>query len=150
MIDFDSIELPKINPAEVSPAVWAYIGDAVYELFVRYYLLSDGPTKTKFLHREATRRVRASYQARLSKQIEPFLNETERDIMRRGRNIKSGHTPNNTDVITYRHSTAFEALIGYLYLTRQHERLMELLGKMISITVESPKSNVDGQKSIES
>lgn len=142
MIDFDAIGLPKVNPAEISPAVWAYIGDAVYELFVRYLLLSDGPAKTKFLHKEATRRVRASYQAQLSKQMEPYLTEAELDIMKRGRNIKSGHIPNNTDVLTYRHSTALEALIGYLYLTRQHERLMELLGKMITITIESP--NVDG------
>ena len=140
MIDFDSIQLPAINPAEISPAVWAYIGDAVYELFIRYTLLSDGPAKTKTLHQEATRRVRASYQAQLSKQIEPFLTEAELDIMRRGRNIKSGHTPNNTDVLTYRHSTAFEALIGYLYLTRQYERLMELLGKMVTIKVESHPS----------
>lgn len=137
MIDFESLQLPKINPAEVSPAVWAYIGDAVYELFIRYYLLSDGPTKTKFLHREATRRVRASHQAELSKQIEAYLTESELDIMKRGRNIKSGHIPNNTDVITYRHSTAFEALIGYLYLTNQQERLMELLGKIIEFKVGS-------------
>jgi ribonuclease-3 family protein len=133
MIGFDSLQLPPINPAELSPGVWAYIGDAVYELFVRYYLLSDGPAKTKFLHREATHRVRASHQAELSKQIEAYLTEAELEILRRGRNIKSGHIPNNTDVITYRHSTAFEALIGYLYLTKQQERLLELLGKMIEI-----------------
>jgi ribonuclease-3 family protein len=131
MIDFESLQLPKINPAEFSPAVWAYIGDAVYELFIRYYLLSEGPAKTKLLHREATRRVRASHQAKLLKQIEAYLTEPELEVMKRGRNIKSGHVPSNTDVITYRHSTAFEALIGYLYLTSQKERLMELLGRII-------------------
>lgn len=140
MIDFDSLPLPKINPEEFSPAVWAYIGDAVYELFIRCYVLSDGPAKTKFLHREATNRVRASYQAELSKQVEAYLTESELTILKRGRNIKSGHTPNNTDVITYRHSTAFEALIGYLYLTNQQERLLELLDKLIRLT-EMGKQN---------
>jgi ribonuclease-3 family protein len=134
MFDLGSIKLSEVNAEEFSPAVWAYIGDAVYELFIRYYLLSGGPAKTKFLHREATHRVRASFQAELSKQMESYLTESELTVLKRGRNIKSGHIPNNTDVITYRHSTAFEALIGYLYLTNQQKRLMELLDKVLSLT----------------
>lgn len=123
----------KFNPDELSPAVWAYIGDAVYELFTRCYLLGGGPIKTKVLHNETTTKVRASFQAELLKRIEPYLSEIEIEIFKRGRNIKSGHTPKNTDVITYRHSTAFEALIGYLYLSNQHERLVELLNRTTTL-----------------
>jgi ribonuclease-3 family protein len=123
----DFFELPDTNPDELSPAVWAYIGDAVYELFIRCYLLADGPAKTKTLHHEATTMVRASFQARLASQIESSLTADELEILKRGRNVKSGHIPNHTDVLTYRHSTAFEALIGYLYLRGQQNRLNELL-----------------------
>ena len=67
MIDLYSLNLPQVNPAEFSPAVWAYIGDAVYELFIRCYLLTNGPTKTKFLHQAATAKVRASFSSRIIK-----------------------------------------------------------------------------------
>lgn len=128
MVTEDRIfDLPRINPDELSPAVWAYIGDAIYELFVRLRLLSDGPAKTKTLHKEAITRVRASFQADLVKLLEPYLSEPEQEIIRRGRNIKSGHTPAKTDVLTYRYSTAFEALIGYLYLSGKTARVDELL-----------------------
>lgn len=130
------LNMTEMNPEEFSPAVWAYIGDAVYELFTRCYLLTGGPAKTKELHQGVTARVRATFQAGLIKQIEPYLNETETNILKRGRNIKSGRIPNNTDVITYRYSTAFEALIGYLYLSNQQERLMEILNKTIEISEE--------------
>jgi ribonuclease-3 family protein len=120
-----------MNPDELSPAVWAYIGDAVYELFIRERMLSSGLVKTRLLHHESTTRVRASFQAHLAQLLEPLLDEAEREILKRGRNVKSGHVPANTDVLTYRHSTAFEALIGYLYLNGRHDRLAELLEQVI-------------------
>jgi ribonuclease-3 family protein len=126
------LKLPDIKPDELSPAVWAYIGDAVYELFIRCRLLADGPAKTKTLHHQATSMVRASFQAQLASRIEPFLTEKESDILKRGRNVKSGHIPIHTDVLTYRHSTAFEALIGYLYLCGEWERLNELLHQAVN------------------
>ncbi len=129
-------DLPTINPDELSPAVWAYIGDAVYELYIRYSLLAEGPSKTKVLHHEATTRVRASYQAGLVKILEPELTEGEMEILKRGRNVKSGHIPANTDVLTYRYSTAFEALIGYLFLSRRSERLKQLLIKAFELNKE--------------
>lgn len=128
----DFFELPDINPNELSPAVWAYIGDAVYELFIRCHVLAGGPAKTKTLHHEATARVRASFQAQLASQIEFFLTDDELEILKRGRNVKSGHIPAHTDVLTYRHSTAFEALIGYLYLCGKQNRLNELLTQVIN------------------
>jgi ribonuclease-3 family protein len=127
----DFFKLPDIKPEELSPAVWAYIGDAVYELFIRCHLLADGPAKTKTLHHEATEMVRASFQAGLVGQIESLLTENEIEILKRGRNVKSGHIPAHTDVLTYRHSTAFEALIGYLYLHGEWNRLNELLAQVI-------------------
>jgi ribonuclease-3 family protein len=126
------LELPDIKPDELSPAVWAYIGDAVYELYIRCYLLNDGPAKTKNLHHEAIAMVRASFQAQLVSRIEPLLSEDELEILKRGRNVKSGHIPALTDVLTYRHSTAFEALIGYLFLQGERERLYQLLNQAVN------------------
>ena len=123
---FCSFNLPEINPDELSPAVWAYVGDAVYELFVRSSLVAVGPNKTKNLHKDAVAKVRASYQAEMIKLLEPHMTAGEQEIIKRGRNVKSGHVPAGSDVITYRHSTAFEALIGYLYLSHQHVRLSEI------------------------
>jgi ribonuclease-3 family protein len=131
MSDYRGFNLFDLNPDGLSPAVWAYIGDAVYELFVRHQLLRGGPVKTSFLHREATTRVRASFQAGLVMKLEPLLTEAELEILRRGRNIKSGHVPAYTDLITYCYSTAFEALIGYLYLSRNYSRLDELLNRTL-------------------
>jgi ribonuclease-3 family protein len=130
MGDFLFLNPGKVNPDEVSPAVWAYIGDAVYELAVRRRLLEHGPTKTRNLHQEAIARVRASFQANLLKRLEPFLLEKELDVVKRGRNVKSGRTPTGTEVMTYRYSTAFEALIGYLYLSGDEPRLQELLAQI--------------------
>lgn len=134
MDEFNLFNNLSAKPEELSPAVWAYIGDAVYELFVRSNLVSKGPAKTRNLHHEAVTRVRASYQANLLNQLEPFLEEAEIDIVKRGRNIKSGHVPSGSDLLTYRHSTAFEALIGYLYLRNHRERLQFLFNKITELS----------------
>ncbi len=127
MIDLKFPDLAPVNPDELSPAVWAYIGDAVYELFIRHQLVSGGTARTKQLHRAAIVRVRAGFQAELVRRLEPRLSEKEQEIVRRGRNVKSGHVPSGSDVITYRYSTAFEALLGYLYLSGSLDRLQEIL-----------------------
>jgi ribonuclease-3 family protein len=119
--------LAKVNPDEYSPAVWAYIGDAVYELFIRNRLVTRGPAKTQTLHKQAVKMVRASFQAELAARLETCLSEEEADILRRARNVKSGHAPSSSDPVTYRYSTAFEGLIGYLYLSGRRERLIEIL-----------------------
>ncbi len=139
MPSFDFLNLPELNPDQLSPAVWAYIGDAVYELYIRSHVLSGGPAKTKTLHREVTTMVRASFQASLVTKLESSLSENELEILKRGRNVKSGHIPTHTDVLTYRHSTAFEALIGYLYLQGEHLRLKELLEQAVKLE-ETPET----------
>lgn len=136
MIEKHFLKLPEVNPDEISPAVWAYVGDAVYELYIRHRLLAGGATKTRSLHHEATKRVRATFQAQLAGYLEPILSESELEVLRRGRNVKSGHTPANTAVLAYRHSTAFEALIGYLYLKKNYARLEEILEKVAAFSGE--------------
>lgn len=140
MTDSRFFDLPKTNPDQLSPLVWAYVGDAVYELFIRHQLLTNGPDKTKNLHHKAVSKVRASFQAELVNKIQSFLNESELEILKRGRNVKSGHVPNGSDLITYRYSTAFEALIGYLYLKQEYSRLIEILEKTVELGESGPKT----------
>lgn len=121
----------KVN--ELSPLTWAYIGDAVYELYIRESLVNNTKLKPHKLHIESIKYVKASAQAEILKLIEEELTEREKEIVRRGRNTKNHHLPKNADVNDYMYSTAFEGLIGYLYLTKQEERLNEILKKFIQL-----------------
>ena len=112
---------------QLSPAVWAYIGDAVYELAMRVFTLREGPKRMNQMHKDTARFVTATFQARASHVLEAYLTEQELDILRRGRNSKSGHVPRSASPGEYRLSTGLEGLIGYLYLTGRHERLDELM-----------------------
>ena len=123
--------LGKINT--MSPLTWAYIGDAVYELYIRNYLIETTNLKPNKLHREATKFVKASSQAKILDKLKDFLNEEELEIIRRGRNTQNHHLPKNANPTEYMYSTAFEGLIGYLYLTKQETRLNEILSKIIEI-----------------
>lgn len=119
---------PSRQPRLIPPIVLAYIGDAIYEVGVRQYLISKTNLKPHQLHRQATAMVSAKAQARILAALEPALTEEEKDVVRQGRNAKSGSVPKNADVLEYRHATAFEGLIGYLYYSRQQERMRELIG----------------------
>lgn len=112
---------------ELSPLTWAYIGDAVYELYIREKLINETKLKPHKLHIESIKHVKASAQAETLRKIEESLTDEEKEIVRRARNTKNHHVPKNANVNDYMHSTAFEGLIGYLYLTKQEERLEELL-----------------------
>ena len=101
----------------------AYIGDAVYELAVREHVLQSGVCKVGELHDKAVAYVRAERQSALFAEIEEQLSLEELEIFRRGRNAKGGHQPPHTSVGAYRRATGLEALIGYLYLRREQERL---------------------------
>ena len=111
----------------MSPLVWAYVGDSVYELYIRTMLINKTNLKPHKLHIETIKYVRAQSQAKFLKKIYEDLTEEEKDIVRRGRNAENHHLPKNCDVQDYMHSTAFEALIGYLYLTKNEKRIKELL-----------------------
>ncbi len=115
---------------QYSPLVLAYVGDAVFELAVRTHIAGNGPRRIKNLHHEAVAMVNADHQADIIRQMAEQLSSEEHDIVRRGRNTRS-HPPKNADVQSYRMSTGFEALLGYLYLKGDHERLNGLLHKAL-------------------
>ena len=115
----------------LSPLVWAYVGDSVYELFVRTKLTNNSNAKPHKLHIESIKYVKAKAQADILKKISDKLTDDEKDIVRRGRNTENHHVAKNSNVADYSQSTAFEALIGYLYLTKQDERLEEILNMCI-------------------
>ena len=129
------IERPE-NESEVntmSPLTWAYIGDSVYELYIRIYLVNTTKLKPHKLHIESIKYVKAKAQAEILKKLENILTDKENEIAKRGRNAENHHLPKNATVQEYMYSTGFEALIGYLYLTKQDERLKEILEKCITI-----------------
>ena len=113
------------------PLVWAYVGDSVYELFIRTHLLNNSKMNPHKLHIEAIKYVKAQAQAEILEKLQNFLTDEEKDIVRRGRNAQNHHLPKNANVADYSHATAFEALIGYLYLSKQDDRLKEILNKII-------------------
>ena len=115
----------------LSPLVWAYVGDSVYEMFIRTSLVNNSNAKPHKLHLESIKYVKAKAQAQTLEKIFDSLTSKEREIARRGRNTENHHVAKNANVADYAHSTAFEALIGYLYLTHQDERLEEILNMCI-------------------
>ena len=115
----------------LSPLTWAYVGDAVFELYIRNNLVSNTLLKPHKLHVESIKYVKASSQAKILDELMEYFTEEEKDIVRRGRNTKNHHLPKNANVAEYSKATAFEALIGYLYLTKQEERLNAILKKCI-------------------
>ena len=129
--------MEKEDVNQVSPLVWAYLGDAVYEKYIREYLVLNTKFKPHKLHVEATKFVKASAQADILKELEEALTEEEQDIVRRTRNTQNHHLPKNASVQEYMYATAFEGLIGYLYLTKQEKRLEEILAKSIDIISKS-------------
>jgi ribonuclease-3 family protein len=124
--------ISPIVPSDVpinllSPIVLAYIGDAVFEIYIRQRLVAGFNRKPNELHRAATSYVSAAAQAKLLQSWMPLLTEEEADIVRRGRNTKSGQPPKNADPADYRHATALECLVGYLYYRGMKERLEQLM-----------------------
>jgi ribonuclease-3 family protein len=116
----------------MAPLVLAYIGDAVYEVFIRTLLISEGNIPVHKLHKRSIEYVRAKAQSDIIHRIMEKLNPDELNVVRRGRNAKSGTIPKNADVGEYKYATGFESLIGYLYLRRDNHRLMEVLKMAIS------------------
>ena len=115
--------MQEIDVNQMSPLVWAYMGDSVYEQYIRNYLVTNTKYKPHKLHIEATKFVKASAQAEILKKLEDILTEEEKDIVRRTRNTENHHVAKNASVQDYMYATAFEGLVGYLYLTKQLERL---------------------------
>lgn len=121
------IEKNELDVKTLSPLTWAYVGDCVYELYVRTNLVSKTRLKPHKLHIEAIKYVKAKAQAQILQEILESLSEDEQDIVRRTRNTQNHHLPKNADLKDYMYATAYEGLIGYLYLTKQEQRLKEIL-----------------------
>ena len=130
-MDFINREKENDEVNMLSPLVWAYVGDSVYELFIRTNLINHSNAKPHRLHVESIKYVKAKAQAKTLEKIYYELTEKEKEIARRGRNTENHHIAKNSNVADYSHATAFEAVLGYLYLTHQDERLQEILNMCI-------------------
>ncbi|MGI6778122.1 MAG: Mini-ribonuclease 3 [Acetivibrionales bacterium] len=137
--DFDENMLELFNSLEhtdirqYSPLVLAFLGDAVYEVYIRTLLVYQGNAPVHKLHMRSTDFVKAKAQSDIIHRIIDNLSDEEREIVRRGRNAKSGTIPKNADVTEYKYATGFESLIGYLYLKKDFARLAQILKEAVDI-----------------
>ncbi|MBO8157446.1 MAG: Mini-ribonuclease 3 [Bacillaceae bacterium] len=132
------MEAKQLDVKQLKSLALAYMGDAIFEKYVREYLIYQGTVKPQQLHEAAVRFVSAVSQADVLNHWlnHEMLSEEEQGVVRRGRNAKSGSNPKNTNIRTYRYSTAFEALLGYHYLSGNLERLEELIDHAIQLVEE--------------
>ena len=110
-----------------SPLTLAYIGDGVYELVIRTYLVEQGNCPVNQLHRRASRLVKASAQSAMIEVLEPHLTQEELQVYKRGRNAHSVTMAKNASMVDYRRATGFEAVMGYLYLKEDWKRMIDLV-----------------------
>lgn len=127
MEDFIEIKKTEQEINLLSPLTWAYVGDCVYELYIRTKLVNETNLKPHKLHIETIKFVKAKSQAEYLEKINDKLTEEEKEIVRRARNAENHHLPKNATLQEYMYATAFEALIGYLYLIKKFDRIKELL-----------------------
>lgn len=118
-----------MNLNQINPLVFAYLGDSIYELNIRIYLISKGISNVNDLQKNAKNFVSAKKQSLFLNNLinNKILNEDEVSMVKRARNTKTNSHPKNTDIITYKYATALEALIGYLYLSNNQERIDEII-----------------------
>lgn len=124
---FSEFNYQKCDIREYSPLALAYLGDAVYELFIRTIVLLKGNAPVYKLHKHSIEYVKAGAQSDTVHRIFERLTPEEQDIVRRGRNAKVNTVPKNADVVEYKYATGFESLIGYLYLKQDYTRMMKVL-----------------------
>ena len=123
--------LSNLDEKLISPLGLAYIGDAVYDVYIRSYVLGGGNTSVKKLHKTSTGYVSAKAQSRIIHALESHLTEEESAVYKRGRNAHSNTSAKNADIVDYRHATGLEAVIGYLFIAGKHERINELVALAI-------------------
>lgn len=123
----DQFELQQVDIREYSPLTLAYIGDGIYEVVIRTILVSQGNRPVNALHKEAVHYVKADAQAAIIDTVMDQLTEEEAGVYRRGKNAKPHTTSKNGTVGDYHKATGFEALIGYLYLKNEFDRILELV-----------------------
>ena len=119
--------LRQADAREYSPLTLAYIGDSIYDLVIKTLVINQGNRPVNALHRMTSSLVQASAQSFMMRSMQEHLTEQEHAVYRRGRNARSVTPAKNQSITDYRRATGFEALIGYLYLNREYERLTELV-----------------------
>ena len=126
-----------INNKDVNVLVLAYLGDNVYEYYIRKYLINKKISNVNDLQKNAINYVSAKNQAKFLEELmnEDFFDEEEISIIKRARNHKGVSHPKNCDIVTYKHATALEALIGYLKLENQEKRIDEIMEKILGGSV---------------
>lgn len=131
--DLNGQKYTKTELMQMKPLALAFVGDCVYELYIRNYLISDKFRDVNELHRKSVFFVKAKAQAYILHEMDEQLDEDEHNIVRRGRNAHPHTVPKNADVVDYRHATAFETLIGYIYLSGNQDRLNYILQESVRI-----------------
>lgn len=119
--------MKEVDIRTYSPLVLAYIGDGVFDLIVRSFVVNKGNVQVNKMHQRTSAVVKAESQAKMVDFLEDKLSEEELAVYKRGRNAKSHTSAKNASIQSYRKATGFEALLGYLYLLGQNERMMELV-----------------------
>jgi len=122
----EQFDIADVDIKTYSPLALAYIGDGIFELVIRSIVVGKGNTKASQLHQHTSHIVKAASQAKMIEALEDDLTEEEADVYRRGRNAKSPTMAKNASMADYRKATGFEALMGYLYLKDDFERIVEL------------------------
>ncbi|MGN0298577.1 MAG: Mini-ribonuclease 3 [Lachnospiraceae bacterium] len=120
-------ELKQVDINTYSPLALAFIGDSVYELMIRTLVLNQHNTNVNILNKKKSMLVKAAAQAQMAYLLMPYLTEQEQQVFKRGRNAKSGTSAKNASIQDYRVATGLEALFGWLYLSGEHTRALELL-----------------------
>ena len=123
----EQFQLENRDIKTYSPLALAYIGDGIYALLIRTIVISEGNCQPEKLHKKSASLVKAEKQSQMMGIIEPLLTEEEQAVFKRGRNAKSYTMAKNATMSDYRRATGFEALMGYLYLTDQMNRMIDLI-----------------------
>lgn len=119
--------MEEVDIHTYSPLALAYIGDCIYDLVIKSIMISHGNKRVNKLHKETSHLVQASTQSLMMRTMQEHLTEEERAVYKRGRNAKSVSPAKNQSITDYRRATGFEALLGYLYLTKNWKRLIDLV-----------------------
>ena len=133
----DSLQLTGTDLKTYSPLTLAFIGDSIFDLIIRTYVVESGNAPVNKLHKRASKLVQASAQAELYHLIKDQLSEEELAIFKRGRNAKSFTSAKNAGILEYRTATGLEALIGYLYLSDQMDRILEMMKPQVEKLVNN-------------
>ncbi len=123
----ETFGLQEVDLREYSPLTLAYIGDCIFDLIIKTIVISEGNAQVQKLHKKTSSLVQASSQSKMMRAMQDHLTEEEHGIYKRGRNAKSVSPAKNQSITDYRRATGFEALLGYLYLKKEYERILELV-----------------------